>query len=107
MRSKLKVVRIACISLAGLFGVLASCSYQTLLKLERQFMPAFATSGIPYERRVAFRVLDPMEGIWLPHWKVAYYVQRRTELTYIHPSISVDILGRVVSTTSKEVYISD
>jgi len=103
VKSKLTIIGLFCVTLVVALAALSYYSYRRLLEFEHMFMPEFTTLSTNHERRVLFHVFDLWEGTLLPHWTVTYHEEPVTDTEYIDPSITVDLFGRILDGSSKEV----
>src|SRR3712207_670915 len=98
-----KVVGVFCLGALVCCAALLGYSHSGLLAAERQFMPSLSSLATPHQREVTFRLLGS-SGAFRPHWRVVYREVAVTDTEYIDPAISVDLLGRIADTESKEVW---
>ncbi len=82
---------------------LAFYSRSAALRMEKKWMPDIASLATPHERKMNFILWDKWEGVRQPHWKITYHEEPVTDLRYVDPSITVDLFGNLIDTTSKSL----
>lgn len=87
------------------FGLSVWYSYRELLALEKKCMPQFAEfEPHHFERQVSFHFFGgPWHLKFVPGWTVEYCPPFFHNADGINPSLTVDLFGRVVDASSRDV----
>jgi hypothetical protein len=84
-----------------LLGVLPVSSYRRALAIDQDVLTRCLDRNRNYKRKMRLQLFDPFVTL-VPHWRI-YYAEEPAVASYTSPSVAVDLLGRVVDSSSKEV----